>query len=368
MTDPNPHEFIATFAAVLVTIALFLIADTALARLDSQETKSHAASEYTAGERLIGEGKLPEAIQHLRAASTLDRSRPAYTIALAAAILENGRPTDAENLLQPVLERGATSGAANLTMARILVKEGRTEEAKSYYHRAIYGLWAQDAPHNRSAARFELIDLLARTDERQELLAELLPIQDDSSVDELGRRRLGHLLLAAGSPRRAAAIFHALLQQHPQDADAYTGLGESALALGNFQTARADFAAAARLSPAARAIEARIDVADSAIAIDPTQRGLRISEEFRRSRNLVRITIASIRACLGATPTQRAAIALDSAERFIAPNPRAGELNGATEEDLALAQELWKLRPPKCIGRPTSYDEALGLIQVRLAQ
>jgi len=212
-----------------------------------------------------------------------------------------------------------------------------------------------------------LIDLLARTGARQELLSELLPIQDDSSVGEPGRRRLGHLLLAAGSPDRAAAIFHELLQRHPQDADAYTGLGESALALGNFQTARADFAAAARLSPTAL-IEARIDVADSAIAIDPTQRGLRISEEFRRSRNLVRITIASIRACLGATPTQQAAIALDSAERFMATNPRAGELNGATEEDLALAQELWKLRPPKCIARPTSYDEALALIQVRLAQ
>jgi hypothetical protein len=52
----------------------------------------------------------------------------------------------------------------------------------------------------------------------------------------------------------------------------------------------------------------------------------------------------------------------------MATNPRASELNGATEEDLALAQDLWKLRPPKCIARPTSYDEVLALIQVRLAQ
>jgi hypothetical protein len=60
-------------------------------------------------------------------------------------------------------------------MGRILVKEGRFPEAISYFRRAIYGHWNEDAAGNRLRVRFELIDLLAQRNSKEELLAELLP-------------------------------------------------------------------------------------------------------------------------------------------------------------------------------------------------
>jgi len=162
----------------LVAILVLIVADTALARVDHEATRATAADEYRVGVNLIEHKRLPDAIEHLRTAATLDRERPVYTVALAQAVLAQGRTSDAEQMLIPLLERDATDGGANLAMARVLTKEGRTDEAKSYYHRAIYGIWPGDAARSRAIARFELIDVLASTGARQELLAELLPIQD----------------------------------------------------------------------------------------------------------------------------------------------------------------------------------------------
>ena len=130
-------EFIATFAVILAAVVGLVLFDTALARIDSRERKVSAAREFAAGEQLVAEGKNDQAIEHLRSASTLDGENTRYATALADAVLADGRPKDAELLLVPLLERNGTDGAANLTMARVLVKEGKIAEAKSYYHRAI---------------------------------------------------------------------------------------------------------------------------------------------------------------------------------------------------------------------------------------
>lgn len=370
-TAPPPvasaPEFIATFAAVLAAIAVLLVFDTALAKIDTVETRSHAASEYRKGESLLAQGKLHDAIDHLRTAASLDREHSAYTVALADAILAEGSPNDAEPLLTPVLERNATDGAANLALARILVKEGRIEEAKSYYHRAIYGLWPGDAQHYRAAARFELIDLLARTGARQELLAELLPIQDESRGDSALRKRMAHLFVLAGSPSRASDIYRDILRRNPRDEEAYLGLADAALALGNYPTARADLLAASRLSPDDSAIQSRMMLADSAIAIDPTQRGLGLDEQYRRSRRLVEMTIGSARRCLGADAPQVAA-ALDSVTRTLLAPSTAMPRSQAIEENLSLAGQLWRMRGARCTTPPPRDEEALALIQDRIAQ
>ena len=60
---------------------------------------------------------------------------------------------------------------------------------------------------NRLRVRFELIDLLAQRNSKEELLAELLPIQDEAPRDLKTRTQMGRLFLLAGSPARAADIF-----------------------------------------------------------------------------------------------------------------------------------------------------------------
>ena len=378
MTDPttapppatptaSAADFIATFAAVIAAIALLLVFDTGIAKVDRDANRSHATSEYQQGESLSVHGKTAEAIDHFRTAASLDRDKPGYSVALAQAILTVGNPEDAEQLLLPVLERNATDGATNLAMARVLVKEGRIEEAKSYYHRAIYGLWPSDAERNRATARFELIDLLAKTGAKQDLLAELLPIQDAAPNDTALRKRIAHLFVVAGSPARASEIFRDVLRQNSRDADAYVGLAGAALALGNYPTARADLTTAARLAPDDSAIQKRIVLTDSVIAIDPTQRGLGLDEQIRRSRNLVEMTIASARKCLG-TAAPEVAANLDSVSRTLVAPSTGVSRSQAIDVNISLAVALWRMRREKCpIGAPKD-EEALSLVQERIAQ
>ena len=359
-------EFIATFAVILAAVVGLVLFDTALARIDSRERKVSAAREFAAGEQLVAEGKNDQAIEHLRSASTLDGENTRYATALADAVLADGRPNDAELLLVPLLERNATDGAANLTMARVFVKEGKIAEAKSYYHRAIYGLWPRGAEDNRTAARFELIDVLASTDARQELLAELLPIQDDSTNSLAQRKRIAHLFVVAGSPSRAVTIFRDVLRHDAKDADAYIGLAEAALSLGDFATAKADLVAAQKLSPQdSSSIQARISVTDSVIALDPTQRGLSLGEQYRRSRYLVQLTLASVRKCLG-TQAPDVAAALNSAGASLVASAAAASQSQSIDQTLLLAEQLWALRRGRCAAeRP---DGALALVQNRITQ
>jgi Flp pilus assembly protein TadD len=359
-------EFIATFGIILAAVVVLLAFDTALARVDVKGRQSYAAREFVTGERLLAEGKSEEAIEHLRTASTLDGDNSAYGTALAQAILVDGQPSAAEQILLPLLERNPTDGAANLAMGRVLAKQGRDAEAKSYYHRAIYGLWPLSAEATRTIARFELIDLLARTNAKQELLSELLPIQDDSTNDAAQRKRIARLFVVAGSPSRAVPILREVLRRDSQDADAYVALAEAALSLGDFAAARTNLLAAQKLTPAdSSTLQARIILTDSVIALDPTQRGLSLGEQLRRSRNLVQITLASARSCLAAQAPQVAA-ALDSSRMLLVTPSGAEGQRQAIEQSLLLAEQLWGLRRTRCA--PERQDGALALVHNRIAQ
>jgi tetratricopeptide (TPR) repeat protein len=358
-------EFIATFAVILAAIVGLLLFDTALAKVDITGRKAYAAREFAAGERLIAEGGTEQGIEHLRTASTLDGDNSDYGVALAQAILADGRPGEAEQMLLPLLERNETDGTTNLAMARVLAKEGKLDEAKSYYHRAIYGMWPLGADKIRTAARFELIDLLARSNAKRELLSELLPIQDDSTIDVAQRKRIAHLFVVAGSPARAVVTFRELLRRDPRDADSYVGLAEAALSLGDFATARTDLLAAQKLMPDdSSSLQPRMALTDSVISLDPTQSGLTLPEQVRRSRNLVQMTLTSVRRCLGVQAPQ-VAVALDSATLLLVSGRAAGQAQ-SVEQNLSLAEQLWGLRRSRCA--PEARDGALALVHGRIAQ
>ncbi|MGI8400335.1 MAG: hypothetical protein ACR2NS_01865, partial [Gemmatimonadaceae bacterium] len=168
-----------------------------------------------------------------------------------------------------------------------------------------------------------------------------------------------------GSPARAAAIFLDVLRHNARDADAYVGGGDAARALRDYPSARADFASALRLSPDDSAIMLRAKLADSVTAIDPTQRGLALDEQARRSRNLLTMTIASARKCLG-TDAPQVAAALDSVTHGLVAS--SGARSQAIEENLALAGQLWQMRSTKCSAIVPHDEEALSLVQDRVAR
>jgi Flp pilus assembly protein TadD len=373
MTDPvrrapappptaTAAEFVATFAVILATIVGLLFMDTSLARVDQQESRATAADLYAEGRELLARGDATEASDRFASALAMERSNTAYARALAQALLEGGRREEAERTLKTLLERAESDGAANLTMARLLVEQGRVDDAKSYYHRAIYGRWGPDSAQRRLQSRLELIDLLARRHDDAEMLAELLPLEA-SSTDQQLRRRLGHLFIQAGSPSRGAAILRTFLRDDPNDADAYAGMGDAALALGNFRTARADLLEAQRIRPNDSTIARRLAIADTVLALDPDARGVDLHDRYLRRRMLLVRVLAELQPC-GALPEASAAT-LDSARASLASALPPLDEERAGEAMVLRAAQLWNERPAAC-GANDVAATALGLVLDRL--
>ncbi|HEY5062924.1 MAG TPA: tetratricopeptide repeat protein, partial [Gemmatimonadaceae bacterium] len=354
--------FLATFAIVVAAIALFLGLDLFLARVDRQESRGHAADEYAAGRTLLAAGKPRDAAERFGAAVAIDRQNVNYSLALGEAMLEEGRTADAEATIKALLDRAENDGAVNLTMAHVMAREDRYDDAQAYYHRAIFGQWGADSLARRTQARFELIDVLARRGSQAELLAELLPF-DATSPDSIAlRSRLGRLFILAGAPARAATMFREVLRRQPRDAGAWAGMGDAALALRTFQTARADLVEALRLRPHDPGITRSLALADTVLAIDPIARDIGVHEQYLRSKTLLARTLATLASCFQTGPSATS----DSARTLLATTPAAQGEKALANTMLSRASDLYAARPASCAA--VKRDDALRLVQNRLVQ
>lgn len=352
---------------VFALIAFFLVFDTFVARIDTDEAQSRALSSFKAGTRFFDGGKFDDAAEQFSTAAAMDRENITYKVALARVTLRQGDMETAQTLLRSILQQDPTDGSANVLMARVLVKQGQSEEGIAYYHRAVYGQWRTGEPGTSLQARFELINLLAATNAKQALLAELLPIQDQSLEDLTLRDSIGYLFLEAGSPARAADVFHQVLQKDGKNVRANTGLGEASLALGNYAGAETEFTRALRLSPRDTVIAFRRDVAQNLAEMDPSARGLRLSDRYQRARDLLMLTVQTVARCpLDSVASATAAVA-DSALGK-SPGQSGDALDDFAQANLAIAQRLWKSRPAGCVSQFTPKERALGLLQDALAR
>ncbi len=367
MAAPSPaRSFLATLSLVFLAIAAIFAADMFLAGLERKESRIEAARLFRQGQTAIARGENVEAIERINDATSFERGNRDYRRTLAQAQLAAGKTGDAEATLTDLLQTDSTDGLASLTMARVLVKEGRFREAVSYYHRAVYGQWSQDAAANQLRARFELIDLLAHRDSKEELLAELLPIEDQPPRDWKMRARLGQLFLQEGSPARAAALFRGVLHDAPANADAYAGLGEAEFAQSQYRSAQRDFQTALRLEPDNQTARKNLDLANELLTLDPTLRGLGQEERFRRSVKLVELTGAEAGQCAGGNPAPDLQALLDTAEEAVNPRVSAARQSDAAESNLDLAEQLWAAR--KECKPPPPADSPLALVMARIAQ
>jgi tetratricopeptide (TPR) repeat protein len=371
-------RFLGTFALILAGMAGLFAVDTLLAGVDARERRSEAAGLYREGAELAAAGQHARAVDRLQGAVAAERGNPVYQRALASALLEAGRVTEAGRVLDDRLQHEPTDAAAALLTAHALERQGRLQDAVSYYHRAIYGHWDADSAAHRIRARFELVDLLAQLGAQQELLAELLPLQSAAPADVATRRRIARLFLEAGSPPRAIEIYRDLLRRDPRDAATWAGLGEAEFARGAYRSARAVFAAAARLAPADSAFRERLATTGRILALDPTQRGLAREEQRRRARALLGLTRAAADSCFAADPSRvgpqdsSRAVLADSIRMAVGADSTTVAADSTApdqvERDLALAERLWDLRRRACAGALGPGEQVLGLVLDKVAQ
>lgn len=358
-------SFLRTLTLTFAGIAALFVIDTFLAKMERSEDRAEAARQFAAGQRLMSQGRYADAIGPLSNAASSQRGNNDYRLELAEAYRCSGRFMDAQTLLEELLEEDSTDGPANLAMARVLVQEGKTADGISFYHRAIYGQWRDHPEQNKFQVRSELVNLLASQNAKEDLLAELLPLQEEAPEDLATRQRIGLLFIAAGSYPHAVEVFRGILRTHPQDADAYAGLGEAEAARGNYQLAQADFFAAAHLKPQDESIRSRLDVNTEVLALDPTERGLDSRERYRRSVKLLELALDDSSSCTAMLSDQAL---LESAAQAAKLRVSDSGLSVATEKNLDLAEQLWSVRRKQCPPQPASLESPLALVLAKINQ
>ena len=123
-------------------------------------------------------------------------------------------------------------------------------------------------------------------------------------------------------------------------------MGDAALALGTFQTARADLVEALRLRPNDAGIARSLALADTVLALDPIARDIGAHEQYVRSRALLTRTLATLASCF---QTGTSALT-DSARALLATTPAAQGENAAATAMLgwrAISMQRGRRRAPR---------------------
>ncbi len=361
-----------TMIVVAGLMAGLYAVDRWLAALETREVNAEARGLYASGEQMLRAGDAEDAVNNFRRARYLDRGNRAYELALADAQLGNHRADEAKTTLENVLDRDSNDARANLLMARALVSTHELEDADSYYHRAIYGEWRGNAEAEKSKARVELAEMLAKEGKKQELLSEVLLLANDSqsmaSQSTAGlRKKVAEFYLQAGSPGRAGEAYRAMISEDSRNGEAYLGLGQAELQLGVFRAAETAFRSAVRLLPGNQRATEQVQVAEKLVDLDPTSRRLSSVEKFRRSRQILSLTEASVVECLkGKAVPDRLHDLMETADGLQKQKALPAPTNEMAEAQLTAAQDIWKARVDACGAAPV--NDVLTIIHRRIDQ
>ncbi len=343
----RPSLFRTLFFAAIVA-AGFLLVDSILANTERRETSLEASRFSQEGHLLMRQGKYAAAADAFRSAIANARESVDYRLALGEALLGAKQLNEAGITLTELLKSDSMAGAPNLAMARVLAKEDQFDEAASYYHRAIYGQWKDDAAGNRAKARFELADFLAARNSKADLLAELLPLQEQAPRDTATQTRLAGLFMSAGAPSHAAEIFHSLVHAHPGDPEAREGLASAEFALHDFPAAQSDLVAALRLRPDNENARRMLAICDQVLNLDPMRRGLDGQERYQRSLQVLQLVADKITQCLAPAQAAASPELIDETQAALKSHVPAAAQSAAVESNLELAGKLWQSERAKC--------------------
>jgi tetratricopeptide (TPR) repeat protein len=361
---PRVYPLMNWLMVVAVVAALYAF-DVFMAGVERTELKREASSLFAQGRRLESARRADAAIRLYRRALAIDRGNVEYQIALGRALASTGRYGEAAPVFDDVLDRSPDDGRANLEMARLRRAAGNLSEAASYFHRAIYGSWLRNAQQHRIEARLELIDMLVRAGRRRELLAELLPLEDEAPDDVSLRLRIADLFMTAGSPARAAEAYRAVAARNPDDVRAWEGLGEAELQRGNYHAAQSAFVSALRRMPDSDEVRRRLRLAAQAAQLDPVSRRLPFPERLARSRRILSMTIAELQQCAPGQENAEVAGLTSRAERAL--HRKQFQDEDPVEAALSAAEDAWSYVQRACPAQ-VRQEDALALVMSRLQQ
>jgi CIC family chloride channel protein len=313
------------------------------------ERATRADQYYRAGNDLIRKDRVPEAIEQYRHALSISHSTD-HRLALALALGQAGDSREAGIYLNDVLRERPNNGPANLAAARFRAAEGDTDGAVLRYQRAIVGAWPDDPVGNRIRARMELAGMLAKAGRpdrsRAEFLALAASLPDDAAIE----KQVGRTLMQYGLNREAADLYQRLLKRGPADAGTLDALADAEFAMGDYHAARDAYHRALEIDRSDPMAARRVQVSDQILALDPLQRGLDSKGRYRRSRDLLSLTLSRRLSCAAAPPESDA---IAEARAVLA------QKTSAPESQLEIAKKLWSELAASCA---PPVDDPVALI------
>ena len=319
------REILVLIILVGVAVAAFLVTK-ASAAAEHRLRLRDAAIWYERGVDALAAGRIEEALTALGRARALDRHTAAHHLAFASALIASDQQVAARQVLLGLREAHPEDPQVNLGLAELAATRGSTEEAVTYYQRALYGDWDPGRLDDRERVRVSLIEYLLRHDMRERASGQLMLLAADLP-DDAGRQiEAARLMLEGGEPARALVLFTRVLEREPAHAAALEGAGDAAFALGDYAAARGYYARA----PASPVVTAALRTSTLVLASDPLAPRLSSAERRRR--------LASGQA--------RAAALLAACGARVSGNPEAAEQLGALSEEVrALGATLASRRP-----------------------
>jgi tetratricopeptide (TPR) repeat protein len=235
-----------------------------------------------AGEVNLAAGRAVVAIEDFRNALLYSPDSTEMQLELAEALVEQGQLDEGENYLLNLRSGDPENSLINLQLARVAVLRGNVDKATTYFHDAMYGHWPNDPHKNQLATRRELIEFFLSHNRKDAARAESLSMAADNPADPDVRVQAAEFLLQAGDAQSAFAEFQRVLRMEPENAEALTGGGQAALALGQFGNAERYFTQAILRGPKDPELERKRDISADAADLDPYNSQLNDRERQRR--------------------------------------------------------------------------------------
>lgn len=334
---------------------------------------------FTRAKNLLDEELPDRAINHYRDALLHSREDSAYRLGLAEALFKTARYAETRTHLLELLLEDPTSGIVNYHLAQLAEREGRLDEAATYYRTSVHGRWedSEDASADeiRRRIRFRLADVLEESNRAHELTAELVELLKGDPASSQLRHRLASQLLDSGAYNRASEEYRTLIGQDSEDRSALLGRARAEFHLRNYITSRTHYLRANALT-SDEETSARIELCNRIIALDPTRRGISLQERFRRSKALIERSLAIVETCrapegsafvgpLPPVPPDLVPV-VRGAEAMLAKRSRVAH-DETVEENIQIAEEILAHIDSHC-ERVEPVDESFALIMAKLAQ
>ncbi len=252
---------------------------------------------FIRGNQEIKNGRPVAAVQDFRTALFYDPKNSGFEMYLAEALMQAGQADQALNYYLGLWQSDPANGPVNFQLARLYAKKGDNVAAERYFNGAIFGDWRENPEANRRAASLELINFYLDRGDTGHAESQLMILSDNLPEDPQLRTRVADLYARVGDDQRALAQYRQALQLNSRYLPALGGAGEASLRVGDYHAAQTYLSRALHLDPSNAPANQLLAVIQSALALNPYERGIPETEKVQRTLRVFAIAGKRLQSC-----------------------------------------------------------------------